>query len=646
MRDGKKSDEFSMFLVGTEGTDNEQYKEYGGCANVTMLFGLDKVTRTMYNSVAGKDGCLVPGKGSSENSADLGMGVEAARRHVERRVGTKKYSSRIVVVTNGVGATLETLSGNDDEFISDCVYEFVVIGDNKAKQLAECVGGLPNSSLYSEDDMRRRILAEHRGTTMQIQKKQQLRLSPTVYFNCSIYTKTKVKNLPTHQKASALALARRSPDGSLVLDPTKCEKAKVERQHRYTLASNQDEPVEADGILEAFRYGRQLVTFDAQEERLKKFAVAADLSVTHFLPQSEVPLYIGMDDCLCITSRPGATRSRVSFGAFVRALKDMDLAAVARFVKKDGSSPTMIALVPDISSDVECFYTRTLPFDQDVRELPFDPVKAQVSKDKIELAKQLISDMDLKEGSFKCEDTLNPVIERVFQVIEARARDATCPIPPETDEIKQLYTPDPALLRSAGPTLARFREAFDLPVVETRVEPVEKKLKVESNVGIVSKSGPANVDAWFQAASEETVEQVGPLNPVEDYDAMLSRKDKDLAEPAFTGLRAQIDQFIGPAGGANYYDKAIECLAALRRGSLKSYMEREFNEYLTKLKKTCARPFWNKMVAAEITLIHGCANVETTLEQSREFLIKDEPTTQLKLVATTPQDNDDFDDFE
>jgi hypothetical protein len=104
------------------------------------------------------------------------------------------------------------------------------------------------------------------------------------------------------------------------------------------------------------------------------------------------------------------------------------------------------------------------------------------------------------------------------------------------------------------------------------------------------------------------VNDVGSVDPVGNFFALLARRDKDMLPVAIPGLQKQIDRYVGD-GSPAYRDKAIECLTALRKGCLEvilcwywlilrvagvtplacrcpqNYEELAYNEYLRKLKR-------------------------------------------------------------
>lgn len=64
-------------------------------------------------------------------------------------------------------------------------------------------------------------------------------------------------------------------------------------------------------------------------------------------------------------------KARMGFSSFVHALHELETCAVARFVRKDGSEPQLILMMPSIEPDLECLIDIPLPFAEDVRTYRF-----------------------------------------------------------------------------------------------------------------------------------------------------------------------------------------------------------------------------------------------------------------------------------
>lgn len=85
------------------------------------------------------------------------------------------------------------------------------------------------------------------------------------------------------------------------------------------------------------------------------------------------------------------------------------------------------------------------------------------------------------------------------------------------------------------------------------------ELKVE-NSDEKPFSAPAN-------NSTAIVEKIGDITPVQDFEAMISRRDSpDWVTKAIKGLKSKVLDLVEDSFEGSDYDKAVECLVALRKG--------------------------------------------------------------------------------
>jgi len=80
------------------------------------------------------------------------------------------------------------------------------------------------------------------------------------------------------------------------------------------------------------------------------------------------------------------------------------------------------------------------------------------------------------------------------------------------------------------------------------------------------------------------------MRPAKDFEAMLARRDKDLVLTAMEQLRGRIEQFVRDSIGDQYFAKAVDALAALRRGCVAEDEPQFFNDFLLELQRLCSAP--------------------------------------------------------
>lgn len=95
---------------------------------------------------------------------------------------------------------------------------------------------------------------------------------------------------------------------------------------------------------------------------------------------------------------------------------------------------------------------------------------------------------------------------------------------------------------------------------------------------------------------EETTRNISPVNPIEDFKKMMTDRTIDLVEDAIRQMSAMIKRFINDSLKGNFYDKALECLKALRKGCIDEDESDSFNEFLHDIREKCKegkhQEFW------------------------------------------------------
>eukprot|EP00753_Platysulcus_tardus_P006560 PLAT143.8.p2 GENE.PLAT143.8~~PLAT143.8.p2 ORF type:complete len:320 (-),score=154.07 PLAT143.8:1198-2028(-) len=263
------------------------------------------------------------------------------------------------------------------------------------------------------------------------------------------------------------------------------------------------------------------------------------------------------------------------------------------------------------------------------------------------------------------ETTFNPVLQRFHQCLHARALEPGCPLPALDPVIDSYVKPDSRLFASAAKATAALRAAFPLQkVVKKKTkkrhwgmgadegvvaglefaggEPPLKKARMDGHDG--EHKEELSVDSLFAA---KAVRAVGPVNPVQDFNAMLKNREEDLVETAVQGMIVQIKRQI-EEGGSMYYGKALTCLQELRNGCNLNYEAASFNTYLSSAKAAYETgthaAFWALVVDRGITLISTDENdgSEVSPEAAAEFL---KAAAQAAPAAAAADDEDDDDDL-
>ena len=245
--------------------------------------------------------------------------------------------------------------------------------------------------------------------------------------------------------------------------------------------------------------------------------------------------------------------------------------------------------------------------------------------------------------------TYNPVIRRFYDAVNVKTIVPDIAVVSAPTGCDDLVTPE-IVRKRARTALSEFKKAFPLErVVTEKVDTKqywrEKLLAATASVTPGSSGPSTDKDSktvvLFSGQPDSTasgmkipqtsgskgkvalddllargVDSVGSMRPAKDFEAMLARRDKDLVIPAIEQLRGRIEQFVRDSIGDQYFAKAVDALAALRRGCVTEDEPDLFNEFLLNLQRMCSddealtkdenndkKRFWKMVAEAAITPI-------------------------------------------
>ncbi|EFA77477.1 hypothetical protein PPL_12079 [Heterostelium album PN500] len=129
------------------------------------------------------------------------------------------------------------------------------------------------------------------------------------------------------------------------------------------------------------------------------------------------------------------------------------------------------------------------------------------------------------------------------------------------------------------------------------------------------------------------VNEVGSINQVQNFKDMLARRDIDLVDKAISLMKQRIVQLVNDSLKDQFYQKALECVVELRRGSIKE------SESLNR------DDFWQLIVTNQIGLITNdeSDDSEITEKESKEFLGSKRKT--IAINNNQPSKSDSVDDL-
>lgn len=306
-----------------------------------------------------------------------------------------------------------------------------------------------------------------------------------------------------------------------------------------------------------------------------------------------------------VVAEPGDYSSALALSALIHACYDTAKVAVVRYVKRMNDRPLLGILIPVVKADMEVFYFNQLPFEEDIREFPFSGLEdVKVTPNQKQAAIDLVRSMNLMTAQ-KDEDgdagealipkyTFNPILQRFYQCVERRALDDQADISELDPSIARYIVPDASLMRVAAPKLINFKQAFDLRPVEKQekkkrhwrswyssevkdsdIEDVRKKMRQQGHgeegaaagiagIGISGGGGgggspfDSRAPSTFSldAALAPTVDKVGAVNPIADFQTLLQRRDDpSVIKRAIDEMAQRIHESVNMSYRGSWYDK-------------------------------------------------------------------------------------------
>ncbi|KAL5182320.1 ATP-dependent DNA helicase 2 subunit KU80 [Glycine soja] len=237
-------------------------------------------------------------------------------------------------------------------------------------------------------------------------------------------------------------------------------------------------------------------------------------------------------------------------------------------------------------------------------DLEFSPkLRIKPNGLQLEAAANLIKTLDLaphgQHGVLLPDFTSNPVLECFYCHLELKLKDPDAAVPPVDNTLKKITEPDHAdLLLRKKSAIDSFCSSFELK---------GNPLRYFSNDQEVMGAQPANL-----------IEKIGDLTPVQDFEALFSRRDSpDWVEKAINETKKKIFDLVGYSHEGDNYPKALECLVE----------PKQFNDFLKHLCNFCQEKilhsFCKYFASKELTLISKteAVDIEVTDDEATSFLM-------------------------
>ncbi|XP_073102897.1 ATP-dependent DNA helicase 2 subunit KU80 isoform X1 [Elaeis guineensis] len=668
-----KSDEVGFVLFGTDDTYNELQKEVGGYEHIVVLRNIGVVDGNAVGFLQN----LPRGNFPGDFIDAIVVGIDLL---IKKFGPTNKGKQRICLITDAKYPIKEPYEGTKEDQVNtisqmmqthgirlDCIVireklpgaDLRVMEENDSlldqfsrKAIAKIVHvDSPTSLLGALKTRNISPVTVFRGD---------LELSSTMKIKVWVYKKTSEEKFPTLKKYSGKA---HSSD--------KFATYEVKVDYEYKSMEDPDKVVPPEQRIRGYRYGPQVVPISSAEWEAVKFKPEKGVKLLGFTDASNILRHYYMKDVYIFIPEPGNQKAIVAVSAIARAMKDMNKSAILRCVWRQGQGNVVIGVLrPNISSVdniPDSFYFNVLPFVEDVREFQFPsfrsfPSSWQPNEQQQEAADNLVKMLDLtpSEGEevLQPDYTPNPVLEvsycftqtvsptcydkirRFYHFLDLKSKQPDADVPPLDRNLRGITEPDPAVFSCHKSVIDNFHKNFEL-----KEKPKKKKSSKRAWRGKPSASseeeGVDGEASGFQSSnlmkdsSNINVEKIGNLNPVQDFEAMMARRDSSKwVSKAIKEMQNHVSDLLENSYEGDAYSKAIECLLALRKGCILEQEPKEFNRFLLglyeKWKDTDLANFFELLSSKNITLISQkeAPDSNVTEEDAKNFPVKAELKSQ------------------
>ncbi|NXR41885.1 XRCC5 protein, partial [Zosterops hypoxanthus] len=448
-----------------------------------------------------------------------------------------------------------------------------------------------------------------------------------------------------------------------IVDAKTLRKEDVQKETVYCLNDDDETEVQKDDIIQGYRYGSDIVPFSKEDEEQMKYKTEEKcFSVLGFTRSSQIQRHYYMgSQALKVFAAKGDEYAAVAFSALVRALDELKMVAIVRYVYNRRCNPQIGVAFPHIKDAYECLIYVQLPYMEDLRQYVFSSLKNSKkytpTADQLSAVESLMDSMNLvhedgetSEDLFKPSKIPNPRFQRLYQCLQHKAFHPDKPLPPIDQHLLEMLEMPSVVRERCQAPLERVKALFPLKEVgkkkeektaqdifkDNEDEPKLKKPKIEDEEGSFS----------IMKLAEGSITSVGSVNPAEDFRILVRKKNADFKDVS-QQLINRIDQFLENKG-SQYYMKGIDCIRVFREEAMKLSKVQCFNDFLqamkSKLEDKALSDFWEIMVQDRISLITKDEAEESSVtgEEAEKFLA---PKEQKNETLPPTDEGGDVDDL-
>ncbi|XWS32324.1 hypothetical protein CRYUN_Cryun23aG0149700 [Craigia yunnanensis] len=594
-----KDDEVGVVLFGTEETNNELMVEVGGYENIVVLQDIKVVDGDIIDTLQK----LPRGTEGGDFLDAIVVGMDML---IKKYKNIYKGSKRLFLITDAIHPIKESLEGNKEDQVRTIAVQMTAQGmklesivvrgrlsqdaNKRIMDENDCLLSIFSKKtrtriVYVDSPISLRGALKTRRITPLPVFRGHLEVSPKMKIKVWVYNKTQEEKLPTLRKYSEKAPST---------DKFATNQVKVD--YEYKSVDGSSEVVPPEQRIKGYCYGPQVIPISAAEWDAVKFKPEKGVKLLGFTDASNIMRHYYMKDVYLFIAEPGNTRAILTVSAIARAMKEMNKVAILRCVWRQGQQNVVVGvLTPNISQSdkiPDSFYFNVLPFAEDVREYQFPsfnsfPASCQPNEQQQKAADEFVQMLNLapsgKEEALLPEFTPNPILEvfkyaftlclhlRFYCHLEFKSKQPDAAVPPLDETLKRITEPDLGLFSENKSIIDAMCKHFEL---KENPKKSARWLLREKPSGSNEEDGNADVsDAQAVNSIEKApvvkIEKVGDLTPVQDFEVIMSRRDSpDWVVKAIREMRDKIVNLVIDSHKEDNYPKAVECMAALRKGCI------------------------------------------------------------------------------
>ncbi|KAL5218549.1 hypothetical protein ABZP36_019233 [Zizania latifolia] len=648
-----RSDEVGVVLFGTEETCNELAKELGGYKHVVVARDIKVVDEGTTHALQNLPRGTSPGDFLDAVVVGLDMLI--------RKFGNAKGKQRLCLITDAKHPLRDPPQGTKEDQV-DTIADQMKRHEIKMDCIVFRESGVCHNAVMDENDQllyhfRERSVAKvvqvdsptsllgalrTRNVLPVTVFRGDLEVSSNFKIKVWAYKKTSEEKFPTLKKYSDKAPAS---------DKFASHEVKVDYEYKSVLEP--DMVVPPDQRIKGYLYGPQVVPISSAEWEAVKFKPEKGVKLLGFADRSSISRHHFMKDVFSFVPEPGNTRASVAVSALARAMDEMSKVAILRCVWRQGQGNVALGvLTPNISSVKnvpDSFYLNILPFAEDIREFQFRsfsnlPSSSRPTEEQQEAADKLVKMLDLappgREEILKPDFTPNPMLERFYSFLDLKSKQPDAKVPPVDKCLKRIMEPDPDVVDYQAPLIKNLGNSFEL-----KENPKKKKARTQDRLIYAGADDQSKLLEEPSAKQigvmgilyppTEKVGEIGDNNPVQDFEAMLAQRSSPAwVQKAIDEMQKYTTALLQNSREGDDYQKALECVVALRKACIIEQEPKEFNVFLTNLyerfRTVDVAKFFQLLWSKNISLINKeeAPDSDVTEEMARSFYLKPEPSSQ------------------